>query len=89
VHHCDALGEWRESGQRAGDGLGGASTATFAFRAHGFGHCQPRHNISENTTTDDYIALYQGSNEKDDFASIANAVLLLLICMALALVVAS
>jgi hypothetical protein len=40
-------------------------------------------------TTDDYIALYQRSNEKADFASIPNTALLLLICMALALVVAS
>ncbi|MGA8693759.1 MAG: hypothetical protein WB689_07915 [Xanthobacteraceae bacterium] len=89
AHHYDTLGEGRESGQRAADGLRGASTSASAFKVYGFGHCHPRHNISENTTTNDYIALYQGSNEKADFASIPNAALLLLICMALALVVAS
>jgi hypothetical protein len=87
AHHYDALGERRESGQRAGDGLRDASTS--AFGVYGFGHCHPRHNISENITTDDYIAPYEGPNEKTDFASIANTALLLLICMALALAVAS
>ncbi len=48
----------------------------------------PRYR-KQNSTADDYIALYQGSNEKADFASIPNRALLLLICMALALVVAS
>ena len=49
----------------------------------------PHDNISGNKTTDDYTSLYQGSNEKTDFASIPNTTLLLFICMALALVVAS
>jgi DNA repair exonuclease SbcCD nuclease subunit len=87
AHHYDAFGEGRESGQCASDGFRGASTS--AFEVYCFGHCHPRDNISENKTTDDYIALYQGSNEKADFASIPTTALLLLICMALALVVAS
>jgi hypothetical protein len=49
----------------------------------------PHDNISGNKTTDDYTSLYQGSNEKTDFASIPNTTLLLFIRMALALVVAS
>jgi len=89
AHRYDALREGQESGQRAGDGFRGASSSAFAFGVYGFGHCYPRDNVSENTTADDYIALYQGSNKKADFASIPNTALLLLICMALALVVAS
>jgi hypothetical protein len=84
--------------------LRGASTSAFSFGIYGFGHCHPRHNIGENTTTATAIIprcaslvslhankvciLLQGSNEKADFVSMANTALFLLICMALALVVA-
>jgi hypothetical protein len=76
----------------------------FPFGVYGFGHCHPRHNIGENTTTatatitalcelislpaNKVCTLLQGSNEKADFVSMANTALFLLICMALALVVA-